>query len=825
MHSAHTRRLRQGTTGIACSIGIMCMVAAAHAGTPSTTVGVGARPLGMGGAFVGLADDAHAIYWNPAGLPRLQRQEFTGSYMPNRLISGLNTGYGAATIPIGERQAVGADMFYESYSDNELSFTSFNLRASYGLSLFNWLSVGGNAKYVAPLSVKYNNNQVDDPRGFGFDVGTLLDFGNLLPALEGLRVGAVVRDVGGTSVKHDNDFSENIYPATYVVGASYKLNDSFTFAADLDDRARFGVEYSLLNLLSLRAGVQRTVQGYGTGMYYNGGAGIKWRGIKLDYAYETHPTLNPTHYMTLSFVYNPSFVTIRDARINQTPLFRALYRSYEQEPEFAQVTLKNTSQDPLRVNVGLRIPTLMAEGSSHAQDFTLPPQSTQTVSLGVTLDDSLLIRDISNYDNLVQPEVFVNYTQERETKQAQKKLSSVFVLGKNKLTWLNPTVAAAFVTPDHTPIVSFADRAASSFRSVRDTEFSTCPNYGTAMILFAAVSKYGVLYNPDQNTPFYKIASDTSQLGNIFDTVKFPIETLRSRLGDCDDVSVLFISLLESQSVPTALLDVFDPALGHIYMMFDTGLTPEQAMQSGLFLSEDEFVTWTDPGQEVPEAHAWIPVETTMFGQPFSEAVRVGLAEYREKKARNYIREWSIAQGRSQYQAGILDSASVAFPNVGDVQQYLAAEIERMKRRLELPPLEEPVTAEKLYMRGAELRQRGQYAQAIEAFSEAIRLRPDFADAYNGRGVARNHEGGRVRYMSDDPPRRREEAERLWRDAVADFREAIRLNPRESGYWVNLMISFQLLNDTQEAQQAREQALQIDEELRPVLEDIFRTGQ
>ncbi|HOT36723.1 MAG TPA: tetratricopeptide repeat protein, partial [Candidatus Latescibacteria bacterium] len=124
-----------------------------------------------------------------------------------------------------------------------------------------------------------------------------------------------------------------------------------------------------------------------------------------------------------------------------------------------------------------------------------------------------------------------------------------------------------------------------------------------------------------------------------------------------------------------------------------------------------------------------------------------------------------------------------------------------------------------------ELRQRGQYAQAIEAFSEAIRLRPDFADAYNGRGVARNHEGGRVRYMSDDPPRRREEAERLWRDAVADFREAIRLNPRESGYWVNLMISFQLLNDTQEAQQAREQALQIDEELRPVLEDIFRTGQ
>ena len=31
-------------------------------------LGVGARALGMGGAFVSLADDATAAYWNPAGI-------------------------------------------------------------------------------------------------------------------------------------------------------------------------------------------------------------------------------------------------------------------------------------------------------------------------------------------------------------------------------------------------------------------------------------------------------------------------------------------------------------------------------------------------------------------------------------------------------------------------------------------------------------------------------------------------------------------------------------------------------------------------------------
>ncbi len=45
--------------------------------------GVGVRAMGMGGAFVGVADDFTAMYWNPAGLAQMQRREVQVSFLRN----------------------------------------------------------------------------------------------------------------------------------------------------------------------------------------------------------------------------------------------------------------------------------------------------------------------------------------------------------------------------------------------------------------------------------------------------------------------------------------------------------------------------------------------------------------------------------------------------------------------------------------------------------------------------------------------------------------------------------------------------------------------
>ena len=46
------------------------------ASTPNP-VGSGARAVGMGGAFIAVADDATAASWNPAGLTQLKKPEFS----------------------------------------------------------------------------------------------------------------------------------------------------------------------------------------------------------------------------------------------------------------------------------------------------------------------------------------------------------------------------------------------------------------------------------------------------------------------------------------------------------------------------------------------------------------------------------------------------------------------------------------------------------------------------------------------------------------------------------------------------------------------------
>jgi hypothetical protein len=84
------------------------------------------------------------------------------------------------------------------------------------------------------------------------------------------------------------------------------------------------------------------------------------------------------------------------------------------------------------------------------------------------------------------------------------------------------------------------------------------------------------------------------------------------RGGDCDDLSILFCSMLEALGIESAFVTV----PGHIYIAFDIGL-------------EDGFA-W-GMGNIEPIRHSgknWLPVEITVPGRGFAEAVRIGARQW-----------------------------------------------------------------------------------------------------------------------------------------------------------------------------------------------------
>src|SRR5438445_6968526 len=69
------------------------------------SIPVGARAVGMGGAFVAVADDASSLYWNPAGIARLSQSE--AIFHHANWIADMNFNFGGVAVPIEGLGTVG----------------------------------------------------------------------------------------------------------------------------------------------------------------------------------------------------------------------------------------------------------------------------------------------------------------------------------------------------------------------------------------------------------------------------------------------------------------------------------------------------------------------------------------------------------------------------------------------------------------------------------------------------------------------------------------------------------------------------------------------
>ncbi len=297
-------------------------------------IGVGARAMAMGGAFVSISNDGSGFYWNPAGLALLRKIQISGMYGPQ---------FGSIQNPLGNFHYLGyvqplpakavvalnwirlsvddipiySDLGNTSYWDRlhdiskrpdgtsegtfkdteDAFFFSFGLLNSWKIDL-GWEYHAFRIDFPVGINIKYIHQSLGDceASGIGLDIGGMLRFYlNDFLQVESLGIlsfGINVQDVTDTRItwntKHQDPVGTNFkwgFSYQHTLGDKGILNLAFDRDTRYGGKSHFGLEYCLFNLIGLRVGYDGA---------FTCGAGLHFWIFQVDYAFLTHE-LSPLH--------------------------------------------------------------------------------------------------------------------------------------------------------------------------------------------------------------------------------------------------------------------------------------------------------------------------------------------------------------------------------------------------------------------------------------------------------------------------------------------------------------------------------------------------
>lgn len=301
-------------------------------------LGVGARPIAMGGTFVAEANDLSALYWNPAGLTSL-----TGAavqFAHTKYLADINYSFAAFGTNLGGMGTLAAAIIYLDSGDMLVRTTrepegtgerfkvqDFAIQLSYARALTDRFSIGGSAKFIQERIWHSSASSV------AIDVGTLF-----VTPYERLRLGASFSNfgpkmsMGGRDIIFSEDPTPNQDGVVDIVNSTYLMDDHplpllfriglswdavqtrdhriviSTDAAHPNDNyeyVNFGAEYNFRGLVALRSGYRSLFvvdADSEQGLTFGGGLDVRIDGAmraRFDYAFADFGRLESTHWFTV----------------------------------------------------------------------------------------------------------------------------------------------------------------------------------------------------------------------------------------------------------------------------------------------------------------------------------------------------------------------------------------------------------------------------------------------------------------------------------------------------------------------------------------------
>jgi len=216
----------------------------------------GARQISMANSDVALANDVFSLFNNPAGLAQLNWREVGIYYSPAPFgLTELSNGYVAYKEPFnfGSISIGGMTYGFELYRESKVVL-------GYSYNYENILFAG--------LTINYHSYSIQN---YGSTSALYINAGGLVYILDELRWGFFVNNLNRASVA---DIDDQI-PMVLSTGFSFDIlqNFSLNFAIEKDIRfnpsVQFGIEYDIIEYLSLRAGTSNDPSRFSAGLGIN----------------------------------------------------------------------------------------------------------------------------------------------------------------------------------------------------------------------------------------------------------------------------------------------------------------------------------------------------------------------------------------------------------------------------------------------------------------------------------------------------------------------------------------------------------------------------
>lgn len=273
----------------------------------------GARQLGMADVAVGIADDANAVFYNPAGIARVKALELNAVYFDNIVDTkdeAIAVSYPLRKGLFGKSAALGLGIkAYQGGDIDVIEFDTVNnvitsqktmsaesdymIGVTYAEKIASKLSAGITLKAIHSTLVEdYTASAI------AADIGLLYE-----TPIKGLDAGLSLLN-SGTKMKFISEGDS--LPQRLVVGLGYgfkpapmaavKVGIDIIDEKDADTATNLGVEVTLLNMVALRAGYL-TNSDLGS---VTAGIGIKMGMFQLDYGYGMFDELNDLQKVSLT---------------------------------------------------------------------------------------------------------------------------------------------------------------------------------------------------------------------------------------------------------------------------------------------------------------------------------------------------------------------------------------------------------------------------------------------------------------------------------------------------------------------------------------------